>query len=220
MDYSEIRKLFLKGFLGFLILTALLAIYTILTDSFGETQAKILGTSSIISAASILSMACAAFLERRNLPALGMTGIALAVVTAVMGIFALWAEYDNQNYIKLMLSLLVGSVAFAHAFLLLLPKLDDNQKWVQQASSTLITILAVMLVALIWGDFENEWYFRILSVFSILVGLVTLTVPLMMKLRKGEGQKSVTLRLEQVEGNVYQDGDGKHYRVDPAETEG
>ena len=215
MDYSEIRKLFLKGFLGFLVLTALLAIYAILTDSFGETQAKILGTSSIISAASILSMACAAFLERRTQPAMGMTGIALAVTTAAMGIFALWAEYENQTYIKIMLMLFVGAVAFAHAFLLLLPKLDDNQKWVQQASSSLITILALMLVALIWGDFENEWYFRILSVFSILVGLVTLTVPLMMKLRKGEGQTTVTLRLEQVEGNVFEDAAGKHYTVNP-----
>jgi len=213
MDYSDIRKLFLKGFLGFLVLTALLAIYSILTDSFGEMQAKILGTSAIISAASILAMSCAAFLERRDYPALGMTGIAMAVATAAMGIFALWAEYENQNYIKVMLTLFVGSAAFAHAFLLLLPRLDENQKWVQQASSTLITILAVMIVALIWGDYKNEWFFRVLSVFSILVGLVTLTVPLMIKLRKGEDEKSVTLHLTQVEGSTYEDADGTRYSV-------
>ena len=214
MDYAQTRKAFLKGFLGFLVVTAVLAIYSILTDTFGPLQAKILGTSAIISAASILSMACAAFLERRRIPWLGFTGIASAVAAALVAIIAIWGEIENRDMIRAIMSLVVVAVGFAHAFLLVLPQLDRNQEWVQKASSTIIAVLAIMLIAMIWGDFESEWYARILSVMAILTGLVTLTVPLMMRLRKESHEAVRKLALTEREDGLFEDSDGTVFRVE------
>lgn len=214
MDYAKTRKAFLKGFLGFLVLTAVLAIYSILTDTFGPLQAKILGTSAIISAASILSMACAAFLERRRIPWLGFSGIASAVAAALVSIVAIWGEIENRDMIRVIMSLAVLAVGFAHAFLLVLPQLDRDQEWVQKASSTIIAVLAVMLIAMIWGDFESEWYARILSVMAILTGLVTLTVPLMMRLRKESHEAVRKLALTEREDGLFEDSNGTVFRVE------
>jgi len=239
MNYTNARKLFLKGFLGFLILTAVMAIISILTNTFGELQAKILATSSIISAASILSMACAAFLERKKLPWLGFAGIAMAVAAALVSIVAIWAEIDNRELIRVIMTLVVAAVGFAHGFLLVLPSLDRNQQWIQKSSSVIIATLAIMLIAIIWGDFESEWYARVLSVMGILAALVTLTVPLMMKLRKENSehengdhensepgnvemengaQESIdtqkTLTLKKTEDGFYIDSEGNKYRVE------
>lgn len=213
MDYTRARKLFLKGFLGFLILTALLAIFSILTDSFGRTQAKILGTSSIISVASILAMACAAFLERKRISWLGFSGIAAAVIAAMLSIVAIWAEVDNRDFVRVIMTFVVAAVGMAHAFLLVLPKLDSNQEWVQKASSVTIGTLCTMLIILIWGDFNSEWYARILGVLGILTGLVTLTVPLMMRLRKETQGTLRTLSLTEREDGLFTDGKGAVYRV-------
>lgn len=213
MDYTRARKLFLKGFLGFLILTALLAIFSILTDTFGKTQAKILGTSSIISVASILSMSCAAFLERKRIPWLGFSGIAAAVVAALLSIVAIWAEIEDRDFIRVIMTFVVAAVGLAHAFLLVLPKLDSNQEWVQKASSVTIGTLCTLIIILIWGDFESEWYARILGVLGILTGLVTLAVPIMMRLRKETGSTARTLVLTQQEDGLFTDASGTRYRV-------
>lgn len=213
MDYTQARKLFLKGFLGFLILTALLAIYSILTDSFGETQAKILGTSSIISVASILAMACAAFLERKRIKWLGFAGIAAAVIAALLSITVIWMEIQDRDFIRVIITFVVAAVGMAHAFLLVLPKLDANQEWVQKASSSVIGTLCTMLIILVWGDFNSEWYARILGVLGILTGLVTLVVPLMMRLRKENGSALRTLSLTEREDGLFTDAKGTVYRV-------
>ena len=53
MNYTAIRKLSLKIFLGFLGFTALVAIVSLLSGEFGHLQVKVLATSVAISAASI-----------------------------------------------------------------------------------------------------------------------------------------------------------------------
>ncbi len=58
MDYSEIKSLFLKTFIGFLILTAVIAIITVISGEFGDIQARILGTTFTISIARCDVLRC------------------------------------------------------------------------------------------------------------------------------------------------------------------
>ena len=58
MNFTEIKKVLLKLFVGFLILTAIIAIISVLSGEFGELQGKILATTLTISMASICSMSC------------------------------------------------------------------------------------------------------------------------------------------------------------------
>ena len=219
MNYTAIRKLSLKIFLGFLGLTALIAIISVLSGEFGELQWKILATSFTISAASICSMSCAAFIEKKRLIELGISGIIFSVASAILLIAGMWLEIDSEGYWKTTITLVIAAVAFAHAFLLVLPELDDNQKWVQRVSSVSIGILALQIAVAVWGEINNEGYYRLLAVVAIIVGLETLAIPMLMKLRKGNGQKRQKLVLEKLEGDIYRDSAGKQYQLKDINSE-
>ena len=221
MAYKELRRFSLIVFIGFLILTALIAIVSVLSGTFGETQGKILVTTLTISVASIGSMACAAFIEKKRQTPVGLAGIILCVVTAIGVIGGIWPETENEVYWQATATCGVLAVAFAHAFLLALPVLDDRQKWVQPVSSVSIGLLAVLIIIMIW--FQNDkWedvYLRGLAVVAILVGLETLVIPILMKLRKGQTLQRKKLIIENIEGDLYTDAAGRKYHVKQIDAE-
>ena len=219
MNYTEIRKLSLKIFIGFLSLTAVIAIISVLSGKFGELQEKILATTFTISAASICSMACAAFIEKKKSLNLGMSGIALSIAAAVLIIVGLWPNIHNELYWRITASVAVFAIAFAHGFLLNLADLDDKQKWVQPVSTVTIGILCLMIVAAILCDIEDDIYFRILAVAAIIAGLETLIIPILMKLHKGNIRRGKQLVLEEIENNIYTDPAGKKYELREINTE-
>ncbi len=219
MNYRELKRLSLMAFIGFLILTALIAIVSVLTGKFGELQWKILATTFTISAASICSMCCAAFMEKRKQVLLGLAGIVLSVLTAVLLIAGMWPELDVDEYWKTTATCGVLALAFAHAFLLSLPDLDSRQKWIQILSSVCIGILAAQIIIAFWGEIDNDWYYRFLALVGIVVGLVTLVIPILTKLRKPGGIQKGKLILSPIEGDLYRDSSGKTYRVTEIKTE-
>lgn len=216
MDYTTLRNYSLKAFVGFLALTAIFAIISVLIGEFGPIQQKILLTTFSISAASILSMACAAFIEKRKNVRLGLAGILLSAAAAILVIVGIWMDIKSDEYWKTTGTFIVAALAFAHAFLLILPDLDTRHKWVQRAAAVSIGILAVQIASMVWEYFNSDVYVRILSIMAIVVGLETLVIPMMMKLRKGAGSRTETLILEKIEGNIYRASDGKEYLVTAA----
>jgi len=213
MDYTAIRKLSLRAFIGFLVATAVIAVISVLSGEFGEFQLKVLATSLTISAASVCSMSCAAFIEKKKMAALGLSGIVLAIAAAVLLIGGMWPEIKSDEYWKTAITCVVFALAFAHAFLLILPDLDERQAWVQLTSSVSIGALALLIVFAVWGEIDDKAYYRLLAVVAILVALQTLIVPILMKLRKGASRERKLLVLERIEGELYKDSAGKAYRV-------
>ena len=51
------------------------------------------------------------------------------------------------------------------------------------------------------------------------MGLETLAIPMLMKLRKGTVQEKQILALEKVEGHMYRDSTGKQYQVTEIDSE-
>ena len=212
----------MKLFIGFLVLTALIAMITVLTGKFGEIQMKILATTLTISAVSICSMSCAAFIDRKRIVWLGLLGILLSVSAAIMLIIGMWWEIHSDAGEKVTISLSVFAVAFAFAFLLVFPKLDDRQKWVQLVSSVSIGIFALQAAIAIWCEHYiklGDWYFRLVAAVAIVVGLETIVIPILMKLRKGDERKIDRIILEKIEGDVYRDTAGRKYRLMEMDTE-
>ena len=216
MDYAKLSKLSLKVFIGFLGLTALIAVISVLTGTFGKLQGQILGTSGTISAASICLMSCAAFIDRKKHVKVGLLGVVLSVSAAILVIGAIWSEIQNDVAEKIMITLIVSAVAFAYAFLLVLPELDDRHKWVQPITSVSIGILALQTVIAVWCEHYiklNDWYFRLLAVVAIIVGLETVVIPILMKLRKVGGRANGRIVLERIDGDVYRDTAGRKFRL-------
>jgi hypothetical protein len=65
----------------------------------------------------------------------------------------------------------------------------------------------------------SDWYRRLLAFVAIIVGLVTLVIPILMKLRKGDERKIDRIILEKIEGDVYRDTTGRKYRLTEMDVE-
>ena len=213
MDYANIKKISLWGFIGFLGLTALIAILSVLSGSFGEFQLKVLATTFSISAASVCSMASAAFMQKRKLIGPGLVGIGLAAATAVFVLVGVWAEIGNEGFWKTTITLITFTIACAHAFLLALPDLAKHYRWSQGLAAGTIGLLALQITGAVWGEIGNEGYYRLLAVVAIVLALQTLVIPNLMKLSQERLHPRKVLKLENVEGDTYCDASGKTYQV-------
>jgi hypothetical protein len=213
------RRIFLRIFVGFLILTALIAICCVLSGDFGEFEVKILASTFMVSAASICSMSCAAFIEKRRKRGFGLAGMTCAAIAALMLISGMWLEIDEELYWKSAITSVVLAAALAHAFLLILPDLDFNHRWTQIASPISIGILAIQIIVAVWGEIDSEGYYKLLAVVSIIVVLFTLVVPILMKMRKRVDKAIETLLLSKHEDGIYVDNQGNMYAVEKINTE-
>jgi len=213
VDFGEFRRHALRLFLVFLALTGLLAIGCVLFWEFGEFQLKVLASSFAICSASICAMGCAAYIDAHGKRGWGTLGIGTAVLAGIAFIYGLWGNVDGDRFWQVALSLLVIAVAIFHALLILLPRLDAGHRWVQKGGVGAIGVLSFMLLTLIWGDVEDDVFFQALVVMSIVVGLITVAIPILMKMRTQSIPSKRTLVLTLVEGDRYRAADGTLYQV-------
>lgn len=183
-ESQPLVRLFLKGFILFLSITALFAIVAVLGWELDDLQIKLLLTSLSVSAGCVCGMACAAALSRPNLRPAGLAGIgatALAVVAVDIG---MWIELDLDPYWKVAVTLVIASIAIAHSLLLQLPRLLPPYRWVQLTSTTLIALLSLLILVAIWIEIDADLYFRVVTAVSILVVLFTAVIPILMRMSK------------------------------------
>lgn len=225
MNLTNSRKILLWVFIGFLSLTAIIAIFSVLVGKFGETQLKVLATTFTISATSICAMSCAAFIEKRQANLAGTIGILFAAISAILTITGVWGEIGNDKFWRSTVTLIVISVAFAHAFLLLMPNLSANHKWTQIAAVISIAVLAALICSFIWSDTDNQFYYRLLGVASIVVVLFTLIVPICAKLGGKQTEPihqtnlSTPLTLIKIADGIYTDQFGHKFQVTEIEPD-
>ncbi len=217
---NRLRRMSLLSLVVFLSFTALLAIAALLSGEFGETQLRIILSTLTISAASICAMACSAFVEKRNYPVPGSLGMAFALLAALMVLYGIWFEPATSLYWKTTSVLAVLAGAFAHALLLCIPSLDARYRWSQAALVICVTLLAGQIILAITREISALEYFRMVGVTAVVVVLLTITVPIFMKLsaagaarKEPPGQQGETLALTHEQGDRYRDSRGVRYRV-------
>ena len=219
MNPPEAKRLFLRLFICFLSLTAAIAIISVLVGEFGEIQLKVLATTFSISAASICSMSCAAFIDKKKKRELGITGIVFSGIAATMVIGGIWSEINEKEYWKLTIAFIVLAIALGYAFLLTLPDLRSKHKWSQTSACLFIGILALQIIAAVWGEIDNKEYYKFLAAVSILVVLFTLIVPILMKFGTETNDTKKTLILVENSDGTFSDRLGGTYKLTKVKTE-
>ena len=141
------------------------------------------------------------------------------MAAALVIIFGIWFEPSEDTFWKLSITLVVAAAAFAHTFLLILPLLDMNYRWTQQVSTASILLLSFLVVFAVWLEIDATSYYRLLAVVAIVVGLVTLAIPILVKLGGRAESAKLELKLEQIEGDTYRDSKGNIYRVTEKKNE-
>lgn len=217
------RRTALWVFIIFLSLTALIAIVSVFGEEFGDLQIRILGTSLTISISSVCAMSGAAFIERNKMKEVGLAGIGCSVLAALLLMVMIWGDPNSDVFLKTTSSFVILALGFAHGFLLALPDLDEKHRWVQHLTFVTIALLAGFLLVLLWGEIDNNFVFKTLAAVSIIAGLETLVIPMLMKMKRKDPEMPIEgddfyyheeLHLQHIEGERYRDHEsGKEYIV-------
>ena len=128
-------------------------------------------------------------------------------------------EISEKGFWKITISTIVFAIALAHAFLLILPDLDPVHRWVQKIACLSIVVLSCQILSVVWLEMDNESYYKLLAATSIIVVLLTLVVPILLKVRKGPSEETRTLVLTENPDGSFCDESGKYYRVAEVEPE-
>lgn len=185
MNGINLRRLFLYLLIASVALSALFGIGVILFGDFGSFEVRVLMSSLTITAASILGLACGAYLEQRGNRVLPLAGIVFSIASAVMAFFIIWDVLDDSEpFIKTFLSSLLLAAACSHLSLLLLARLDKRFAWARIAAFVFVGLLAALLLYIIWVQppESNDIVARILGVLGILVASITVITPVFHKL--------------------------------------
>ncbi len=229
MNYTDIRRLFLKIFLGFLTLTAFLAVYFVLNSSFSDFHLKLLGTIFSICAGSICVMSCAAFIEKKGTKeGIGSAGIMAAGLAVLLVNAVLWLEIRDQIFWRITVTFIIATVAIAQICLIHRPRLAGTYSWLQTTATVIVALVAMAITFGVWAEIFVESLFLLIVAALIFVLLASIAVPICSRLgtklepspadnlKKDEGGTSAAeyqLMLKNVSGTLFVDRKGKLYQV-------
>ena len=107
----SLRRVFLLGAATVASVAALVAIWTVLNGTFGETERKLFATLATTFVAGSCVIAGLALLARGGARVLGFGGIVLASAGFVLWSAQIWGEFDSGGYWKLLGILTAWSLA-------------------------------------------------------------------------------------------------------------
>lgn len=195
MENLKVKKTFLYTLIISIVVSALLGIWAILANEFGEFQGRVLATTLIVVGTSILGLACGAFLEspkstNLSLKIIPISGIILAFITALSTLLLIWQISSSQDWLMLKTIGVCGVFAFSLAQLSLLSMANLSEKFLGALTIaySVILILAVMIAILIIAEPQNEdgWLMRIIGVLGIIDAAVTVMIPIFHRLSRGD----------------------------------
>ena len=168
------------------VLSAISGIIALVSGNFGDIQARIILTTLTISAASLCALACGALWELGQVKTLPLIGIALAIITAAIFIFGIWAKISNEEYWKAGASIGIVATATAHICLLSLAKLAKRFAWSRVAAFVAAYLLAALLIYVIYAIPDGDTLVRIIGVNSIVLAALTILTPVFHRLSRGD----------------------------------
>ena len=168
------------------VLSAVSGIIAIVSGKFGDFQARIILTTLTISAASLCALACGALWETSHAKILPFIGIALAVISAAVFIFGIWAKISSEEFWKAAASIGIVAAATAHACLVSLARLAKRFAWSRVAVFVTVYLLAVLFIYLIYETPHGDTFPRIIGVNSIVLAALTILTPVFHRLSRSD----------------------------------
>lgn len=167
-------------------LSALLGIFAILSGTFGQFEARIILTTITISAASICALAAGALWESRGSRTLPRIAVVLAILAAVLIIIGIWVKISSEEFWKLNATVGVLAIATAQACLISLARLAPRFAWTRTVALLGIVFLAASIILTIWGEINEEGFFKAMGATAILVAAMTIMMPIFHRLSRAD----------------------------------
>jgi hypothetical protein len=179
------RKFLLNVIIASLSITAVLGIIAVLWPGFGETGAKILGSTTGVDVASVLTLCCARPAKSALHRAVQVTGILSACLGAVTGLYVIWlpASGLGDGMTRTAVVLFLLAAASTHASLMLAWRTYNRPMRIVVPATILCIAAATELIAnyVVFPGFDpgREGYLRALTVVLILDALGTILILLL-----------------------------------------
>ena len=181
------KKKILKILVASLCISAAFGIFVIITETFNELTAKILGSTSVIFGFSITGLCCATLYEDPKLKKVSTLGIIINCIACLYTLLLVWGLLDiciifckEKGYgtLNMLFTLLLLSSSSAHISLILNIK-NTNQTVNIVQCGTIITSLIIDFLYLlgIWAEIELSW--KVLVILIILCALGTIVAPIL-----------------------------------------
>ena len=181
------QKIFLTSMVLFIVLSAIIGIISVLTGSFNKFLGMILLTTFSLGAYSLTGLCCTPMLNRPELRALGICGIAASILGGVFVIitnFLLFYVIDNGGGGVFILIgrflFLIIAISIAHISLLMIIKTNHSlviiARWCTIAA---IGVVALLLLAstLTLNTMQESW--RLFLISGILNVVGTIVTPIL-----------------------------------------
>ena len=183
----NVRRILLLGVAGSLAVSALFAIYVVVTQSFNETSGRITLTTLAVGFYSLMGLCCTPHLEEHvHKRTFALIGIAVCALGLLFACITNWAATDIWSsrfgiVIQLRLGFFVLAFALAHSSLLLIIK--PRSTVVRAAQVTTIVVIAIlgmhMLRAIFLPDLRLGVSWQVTAVLGILDALGSIATPLL-----------------------------------------
>ncbi|MHC4990078.1 MAG: hypothetical protein ACYTGC_03770 [Planctomycetota bacterium] len=197
-----LRKTFLWSMIISLSLAALVGIAALVMPRFGIEE-RILGSTALFGAFSLVALMCATVLERRRMVACMWGGIASDALALLLWLALIWFERDMNGRQEEAVARLGGTftvlaVGAAHVGLLRLPRFDrPSSDTVRHLTVGVAIVLGTYILSLIWwwdwieDMVDDDFLVRGLGVLSILVACGTVVTPILWKMQtvRHEGEE-------------------------------
>ena len=170
------------------VISAALAIFSLLRGEFSDTDGHILLTALSIAAASVLTLSNGIVLEQgRNKP---LATLAIIVSVAGFGILivTIWNSFDHDDLIKIAASTIFVGVTLTHWSLVSITRVPARFRLLQVAAFPLSGVLAAFLIGAVWEWVEGSQTAQFAGVVGILTVAITIILTVLQRLTVAEGR--------------------------------
>lgn len=187
----QFKRTLLILLIGSVVVFAVLGIWLVLAGSKNWFELRVLLTTIVLAAASLCGLACDASRTPRGMNLLPKAGFALTAIGALMHIFCIWVDRDF-GLIVYTATVSIFAVATVHVCLLSIARLAPRYRWIFYVACQVIYALAVMLVALMFGQIKSRELLTVILTLSIIDVALTFLIPLLHRVSKLDETQKVS----------------------------
>lgn len=203
---SQTQRTFLFSFLASIASCGALGVFCLLQGNLGPIEARILGSTALVGAASILGLIGVMAWEQRRWHPLGMWGVYVAAIALLFSLVMIWSNQlglpwldQNETYWKLLGIAWVFSVTLPHVCLLSFARLHASYLRVRRITIIAIGLLAALVCyAIITEGRGGDILFRLIGIFAIADVCGTIAMPILHRvsgIRTREAARTTELEL-------------------------
>jgi hypothetical protein len=177
---NDLKRTFLRVLIASLLATAALAIGFLLLADFNERTWKVIGTTALLSAFSLLGLPGAALLDQGRAVLLGWANLLLAAVGLTYSLALLWSESDRGWKLLVFVVAFAGAAAQASGTTAR-RRADDppSVRLLYLAALAGAVLLASLISLAAWQEIEDEGYYRFLGALAVAEVLTTILQPIL-----------------------------------------